>query len=77
MGLLPEPAPAGDLLNEALEKVAPGSVEARALHRGLRQLEGFAGEDLAAKSVRAVSEAILTARKITGRRDRVKLPSRG
>lgn len=77
MRSLPEPAPAEDLLNEALQKTPPGSEEARKLHRGLRQLEGFASAELATRSARAVSEAILTARAITGRRDKVKLPARG
>lgn len=76
MPLLPEPAPAEDLLNEALSKVAPASEEARTLHRGLRQLRGFTSDDLPGKSARDVSEAILAARTITGRRDRVKLPAR-
>jgi hypothetical protein len=76
MPSLPEPAPAEDLLNEALQQVGAGSEEARTIHRGLRQLKGFASEDLPGKSVRAVSEAILTARLITGRQDRVKLPAR-
>lgn len=49
---------------------------ARTLHRGLRQLKGFTSEDLPGKSARAASEAILAARTITGRRDRVKLPVR-
>lgn len=74
--VLPEPIPAQDLLKEALQRTAPGSEEARLLHRGLRQLGGFTSDDLPGKSARAVSEAILTARNITGRRDRVTLPSR-
>lgn len=74
MPSLPEPAPAEDLLNEALGNVGPASEEARTLHRGLRQLKGFTANDLPGKSARAVSEAILTARIITGRRDQVKLP---
>lgn len=76
MPCLPESVPAEDLLNEALGKVGPGSEEARTLHRGLRQLKGFAADELPGKSARAVSEAILTARTVTGRRDRVTLPAR-
>ena len=68
--------PAGELIREALDRVTPGSEQARKLHRGLRQLDDFASPELAAKSARAVSEAILTARSVTGRRDRVQLPSR-
>jgi hypothetical protein len=52
------------------------SEEARRLNRGFRQLEPFPGHDLPGKSARAVSEAILAARNITGRRDRIKQPSR-
>ncbi|MHA7289555.1 hypothetical protein ACX80V_07915 [Arthrobacter sp. MDT3-24] len=73
---LHEPVPAQDLLTEARQKTSPGSEEARRLNRGLRQLAGFTSEDLPGKAARAVSEAILTARDITGRRDRVTLPSR-
>jgi hypothetical protein len=73
---LHEPVPAQDLLTEALEKTSTGSEEARRLNRGLRQLDGFTSDELPGKSARAVSEAILTARNITGRRDRVTLPSR-
>lgn len=76
MPSLPDPAPAEDLLNEALEQVGAASEEARRLHRGLRQLKGFTGDELPGKAARDVSEAILTARAVTGRRDRVKLPAR-
>lgn len=74
---LPEPPPAAELVAEVLKKTVPGSDEARRLNRGLRQLAGFGTDDLPGKSARAVSEAILTARSITGRRDRAKPPSRG
>jgi hypothetical protein len=67
--------PAQDLLTEALGKTP--REEARRLDRGLRQLGRFTSDDLPGKSARAVSEAILTARNITGRRDLVTLPSRG